>query len=87
MLTSCKLCEQVIEIATLHEHILTECESGIKHQLCPKCNVPYSIQDIGKHSQGCNENPNKCPLCLTNIGSSSGSWKQHLLKYPGCKSI
>merc|ERR1712154_603236 len=88
MLTSCKLCEQVIEIATLHEHILTECESGIKHELCLKCNVPFPIQDIDQHKAICNQNSNnhKCPLCLQPIPSGPDSWKLHLLKYPGCKA-
>jgi len=92
MLTSCKLCEQVIEIATLHEHILTECESGIKHQVCNKCNIPFPAQQLHQHQQHCNENGGhdvvKCPLCLLNISGSDAaqSWKQHLLKYPGCKA-
>mmetsp|Transcript_9907 Transcript_9907/g.8908 ORF Transcript_9907/g.8908 Transcript_9907/m.8908 type:complete len:574 (+) Transcript_9907:301-2022(+) len=90
MLTSCKLCEQVIEIATLHEHILTECESKIKHRLCQKCNIPYSIQDNNNHKcvvdKNNNPNTNICPLCLSDIGESINCWKQHLLKYPGCKS-
>merc|ERR1712154_450205 len=86
MLTSCKLCEQVIEIATLHEHILNECESGIKHKLCTKCNVPYPINDENEHVCS-NTNPGiKCPLCLNNISSKPDAWKLHLLKYPGCKN-
>jgi len=33
MLTSCKLCEQVIEIATLNEHLLSECEVAGQHKV------------------------------------------------------
>eukprot|EP01083_Nonionella_stella_P161666 529814_1 len=88
MLTSCKLCEQVIEIATLHEHILTECESGIKHELCAQCNIPYVGSEREQH-QCVDKTPNGngvCPLCLKHIPSGSEPWKQHLLKYPGCKA-
>jgi len=85
MLTSCKLCEQVIEIATLHEHILNECESEIKHKLCLKCNVPYPLNSNEKHI--CTPGSGiKCPLCLNNISSKPDAWKSHLLTYPGCKS-
>merc|ERR1712129_178551 len=83
MLTSCKLCEQVIEIATLHEHILTECESGIKHQLCPKCNVPFPVQEFRGHQCVPCKGP-KCPLCLQSLGTGPDAWNRHLLTFPGC---
>merc|ERR1712176_1043080 len=77
MLTSCKLCEQVIEIATLHEHIQTECESGIKHQSCGRCGVPIPVQEMNSHHASGQCKPmsaamksgkmTKCPLCLVEI--------------------
>merc|ERR1712154_331496 len=86
MLTSCKLCEQVIEIATLHEHILTECESGIKHELCRGCNVPYPATEMARHQTECDKSGNslKCPLCTEQLPTSQNPWKAHLLCYPGC---
>jgi len=91
MLTSCKSCEQVIEIATLHEHMLTECESSVQHELCQQCQVPYPTQQIQQHRAQCNENLDstqlqKCPLCLANISVGEQGWKSHVLTYPGCKS-
>jgi len=86
MLTSCRLCEQVIEIATLHEHILTECESGIKHELCRGCNVPYPESEMARHQAECDESGNslKCPLCMERLPKTQFPWKAHLLRYPGC---
>jgi len=89
MLTSCKLCEQVIEIATLHQHIVTECESGIKHIECPKCKVPVPADTKRTHSAQCQKRGGdalKCPLCLKPIGMGPNPWKQHLLTFPGCTS-
>merc|ERR1712129_595362 len=86
MLTSCKLCEQVIEIATLHEHILNECESGIQHQMCRECNVPYPVNSNEPHTK-CPSPGIKCPLCLCVISADTPeAWKKHLLSYPGCKA-
>ena len=87
VLTSCKLCEQVIEIGTLHEHVLTECESDIEHRLCPKCNVPVPLQQMQSHQGSAQCRPShgeKCPLCLADIGEGAEQWNHHLLKYPGC---
>jgi len=50
MLTSCKQCEQVIEIATLNEHILTECEVTGTHKECPRCKEPVSTKQFAKHT-------------------------------------
>jgi len=91
MLTSCKLCEQVIEIATLHEHMITECESGIKHLQCTKCQVPVPVEQMRAHQgssqcqrSGGKRGGEKCPLCLAPIGVGPTPWKQHLLTFPGC---
>ena len=91
MLTSCKLCEQVIEIPTLHEHILTECEAAEKHQQCNKCGIPFPVSQIKQHRNENNcraslplDKANRCTLCNQDIEPYEQGWRKHLLTYPGC---
>jgi len=37
MLCQCQFCDQVIEVSTLTEHLLTECASGVKFVKCNNC--------------------------------------------------
>jgi hypothetical protein len=48
MLTSCKHCEQVIEITTLNDHLLKECETA-NVQACTRCAEPVPAQSYAEH--------------------------------------
>ncbi len=48
MLASCKHCEQVIEIATLNEHLLKECEAA-NVQACTRCAEPVPAASYADH--------------------------------------
>ena len=37
MLTECNYCSQVIEIETLNQHLLKECEKAGEFKECPRC--------------------------------------------------
>ncbi len=84
MLTQCKLCEQVIEIPTLGEHLTAECElkdttEGAAASKTLQSNIAASA----------NRNPaaaQVCPLCFAGIGAGEQGWRQHLLEKPYCQA-
>ncbi|KAH9126690.1 hypothetical protein LEN26_000583 [Aphanomyces euteiches] len=87
MLTQCKMCSQVIEICTLNEHLLDECDQKHNHRACPRCGEAITIQFFEKHTSmnDCEPMPspdrgNRCPLCHEDIGPRKRGWKAHLLQ-------
>lgn len=49
---SSALCSQVVEIASLTEHRLGECESRSKFSQCPRCSEAVATEDLTRHAQG-----------------------------------
>uniref|UniRef100_A0A668AL28 Centrosomal protein of 104 kDa n=1 Tax=Myripristis murdjan TaxID=586833 RepID=A0A668AL28_9TELE len=68
MLRRCDECRQVVEIASLTEHLLGECESRSKFSQCPRCSEAVATDDLARHTQGpaCNlhvfEQMNHCSV-------------------------
>uniref|UniRef100_UPI0037E97901 centrosomal protein of 104 kDa n=1 Tax=Semicossyphus pulcher TaxID=241346 RepID=UPI0037E97901 len=92
MLRRCDECRQVVEIASLTEHLLGECESRSKFSLCPRCSEAVATEDLTRHVQGPACNPpisgkgsNHCPLCHNNFLPGEEAWKTHLMGREGCK--
>ena len=86
MLASCKQCEQVIEIPTLAQHLLGECEVEGTHKQCPRCEEPIRVSVYNNHVKkgACPpsqplEKFNRCPLCHQDVPPGPDGWKQHLL--------
>lgn len=46
------LCSQVVEIASLTEHLLGECENRSKFSQCPRCSEAVAAEDLTRHVQG-----------------------------------
>uniref|UniRef100_A0A673MP65 Centrosomal protein of 104 kDa n=1 Tax=Sinocyclocheilus rhinocerous TaxID=307959 RepID=A0A673MP65_9TELE len=76
MLQRCLQCRQVVEIASLTEHLLTECERRADFTQCPLCSEALTRDKLTEHAQSaaCNptasgENCNHCPLCHENVTS------------------
>uniref|UniRef100_A0A3Q4N8I3 Centrosomal protein of 104 kDa n=1 Tax=Neolamprologus brichardi TaxID=32507 RepID=A0A3Q4N8I3_NEOBR len=74
MLRRCDECRQVVEIASLTEHLLGECENRSKFSQCPLCSEAVASEDLVHHAQGPGCNPpvlgkgsNHCPLCHNNF--------------------
>ncbi|GMF40249.1 unnamed protein product [Phytophthora fragariaefolia] len=90
VLTPCKLCGQVIEISTLNEHLLTECEMQQNHRECPRCGEAITVKFFERHVS-LNDCPpraplnraNRCPLCHDDIAPGKKGWRRHLLE-EGC---
>jgi centrosomal protein CEP104 len=90
MLNQCSNCEQVIEIPTLTEHLLNECEAPNKHVQCTICQLAVPQSQLSAHHKGKNcrkalpiSISNRCPLCAQDIPNGEDGWKQHLL-VQGC---
>ncbi|KAK1946836.1 Centrosomal protein [Phytophthora citrophthora] len=90
MLTPCKMCGQVIEISTLNEHLLTECEMQQNHRECPRCGEAITSKFYERHVS-LNDCPprapldraSRCPLCHDDIAPGRKGWRRHLLE-AGC---
>ncbi|KAM6981797.1 centrosomal protein of 104 kDa [Tautogolabrus adspersus] len=92
MLRRCDECRQVVEIASLTEHLLGECENRSKFSQCPRCSEALATEDLARHVQGpaCNspvsgKGSNHCPLCHNNFLPGEEAWKTHLMGREGCK--
>uniref|UniRef100_A0A8C8GB85 Centrosomal protein of 104 kDa n=1 Tax=Oncorhynchus tshawytscha TaxID=74940 RepID=A0A8C8GB85_ONCTS len=92
MLHCCDQCRQVVEIASLTEHLLGECENRARFSQCPRCSEAVSIDELTHHTQSPACNPpgsvkgsNHCPLCHNNFMSGEEAWKAHLMGREGCK--
>ncbi|XP_063209764.1 centrosomal protein of 104 kDa [Chroicocephalus ridibundus] len=92
MLTRCEHCKQVVEIASLTEHLLTDCDKKDSFGRCQRCSEALPKDELPKHikSKTCNpakpENvANHCPLCHDNFPAGEEAWKSHLMGNDGCK--
>ncbi|XP_074190310.1 centrosomal protein of 104 kDa isoform X2 [Rhinolophus sinicus] len=91
MLTRCDHCRQVVEIASLTEHLLTECDKKDGFGKCYRCNEAVLKEELPKHIKTRDCNPakpeklaNRCPLCHENFTPGEEAWKAHLMGAAGC---
>ncbi|KAL6459112.1 hypothetical protein MHYP_G00325840 [Metynnis hypsauchen] len=92
MLCRCLQCRQVVEISSLTEHLLTECEHRADFVQCPCCSEAIIRDQLTEHAQSttCNSLPdgscNHCPLCHENFPPGEEGWKSHLMdSSAGCR--
>ena len=92
MLMCCKRCSQVIEVATLAEHLLDECEHKADYEPCATCGDALLGKDLEAHmaAQACHPLPDpaagqRCSLCHGDIEPGREGWLHHLLE-SGCPS-
>ncbi|XP_078001866.1 centrosomal protein of 104 kDa isoform X2 [Phascolarctos cinereus] len=91
MLTRCEHCKQVVEIASLTEHLLTECDKRDEFGKCHRCCEAVLKEELPKHIKikACNparseKLANRCPLCHENFTPGEEAWKSHLTGPAGC---
>ncbi|XP_029434701.1 centrosomal protein of 104 kDa isoform X2 [Rhinatrema bivittatum] len=92
MLKRCEHCKQVVEIASLTEHLLTECDRKDKFGKCPLCCEAIPKEELAEHIKAKTCTPakpekvaNRCPLCHENFTPGEEAWKFHLMGKDGCK--
>ncbi|XP_044798839.1 centrosomal protein of 104 kDa isoform X5 [Bubalus bubalis] len=91
MLTRCEHCRQVVEISSLTEHLLTECDQKDGFGRCYRCSEAVSKEELPRHVKTRDCNPAKseklasrCPLCHENFSPGEEAWKAHLMGPAGC---
>ncbi|XP_023407901.2 centrosomal protein of 104 kDa isoform X4 [Loxodonta africana] len=91
MLTRCDYCKQVVEIASLTEHLLTECDRKDGFGKCYRCSEAVLKEELPRHIKTKDCNPakseklaNRCPLCHENFSPGEEAWKAHLMGPAGC---
>ncbi|XP_064893925.1 centrosomal protein of 104 kDa isoform X7 [Columba livia] len=92
MLTRCEHCKQVVEIASLTEHLLTDCDKKDSFGRCHRCSEALPKDELPKHLKNKTCNPakpedvaNHCPLCHDSFPPGEEAWKFHLMSNDGCK--
>nr|XP_014347345.1 PREDICTED: centrosomal protein of 104 kDa [Latimeria chalumnae] len=92
MLKRCEHCKQVVEIASLTDHLLTECDKKEAFGKCQRCSEAISKEELTEHVRAKTCNPaksekvaNHCPLCHENFPPGEEAWKSHLMGRDGCK--
>jgi centrosomal protein CEP104 len=86
MLTTCWECEQVVEVSTLNEHLIEECQNSDKYKECTKCVTVLLKEDYPGHYclKPKPSNAAKCPLCTSIIYPVNiQGWREHLMQ-DGC---
>ncbi|KAM4703358.1 centrosomal protein of 104 kDa [Rhinophrynus dorsalis] len=92
MLKRCEHCKQVVEIASLTDHLLTECDQKDSFGKCQRCSEAVPKDLLLEHVKAKSCNPakgekvaNRCPLCHENFTPGEEAWKSHLMGKDGCK--
>ncbi|XP_054250967.1 centrosomal protein of 104 kDa [Indicator indicator] len=92
VLIRCEHCKQVVEIASLTEHLLSDCDRRDSFGRCPRCSEAIPREDFPRHlrSKACNSAKpeavaNHCPLCHNNFAPGEEAWKAHLIGRDGCR--
>uniref|UniRef100_A0A8C5P1T4 Centrosomal protein of 104 kDa n=1 Tax=Jaculus jaculus TaxID=51337 RepID=A0A8C5P1T4_JACJA len=91
MLTRCDHCRQVVEISSLTEHLLTECDKMDEFGKCLRCSEAIPKAELPRHVKTKECSPakseklaNRCPLCHENFAPGEEAWKAHLMGSDGC---
>ena len=69
VLTACALCEEIVEVPTLVEHMLEECERKEEMKQCDRCKQAIKVSEHKAHvkakkcTEAKGENVVPCPLC------------------------
>lgn len=92
VLKRCEHCKQVVEIASLTDHLLTECDKKEGFGKCLRCSEAIPKEELTEHVRSKSCNPakpekvaNRCPLCHENFSPGEEAWKSHLMGRDGCK--
>ncbi|ORX61854.1 hypothetical protein DM01DRAFT_1331327 [Hesseltinella vesiculosa] len=88
-LTTCSMCQTIVEVSSLQSHMLTDCEKRHLLKQCTRCKqaipVEQWLQHTLKNTCQAYTNDTRCPLCQTVIQPANDQgWRRHLLSGQGC---
>eukprot|EP00118_Oscarella_pearsei_P011324 m.75306 g.75306 ORF g.75306 m.75306 type:complete len:982 (+) comp35937_c0_seq4:2015-4960(+) len=84
MLQRCLHCNQVVEVAVLRDHWVSECEENENFKPCETCNRAILLPEYEQHvsDKNCEAPANGsvcCPLCHETLTATDKGWRSHLL--------
>ncbi|EPB90954.1 hypothetical protein HMPREF1544_02208 [Mucor circinelloides 1006PhL] len=85
VLTNCPMCQIILEVSTLKDHLKTDCEKKHLVKQCTQCQQSIPVEQWKKHTlkKTCTataENQSRCPFCQVDMTrSSEAQWKSHLI--------
>lgn len=85
LLAACPGCTQIVEIASLPDHQLDECDQKNSYVPCDVTGLAVKSSELKKWatSEYCQPPPDGCmycPLCLAAVDDTDEDWKDHLMK-------
>ncbi|KAI8073361.1 hypothetical protein BC940DRAFT_291149 [Gongronella butleri] len=89
-LTTCSMCQTIVEVSTLQAHMLGDCEKKHLLKQCTRCKQATPVEQWLQHTlkntcQAYTNNETRCPLCLVTISPPNDQgWRRHLLSGQGC---
>ncbi|GKT19399.1 hypothetical protein ADUPG1_011496 [Aduncisulcus paluster] len=93
--TVCPLCNTIVEIPCMFEHVMEECPANLpdkdgsqKFVQCEQCSLVFRNDEIEEHMKDCStilkEGEFLCPLCHDIIPDDEKELFNHYVAYPGC---
>ncbi|CEG80403.1 hypothetical protein RMATCC62417_14748 [Rhizopus microsporus] len=85
VLTNCPMCKTILEVSTLRDHLLVDCERSHLVKQCNHCKYPVPVEQWLQHTlkNNCTEtsdNQTRCPFCQLDMTSSTeADWRMHLM--------
>ena len=85
MLSRCEHCSQVVEIAGITSHLLTECSAQNNFTECKNCLLAVEIESSHRCPRNLpGEEEVLCPLCRVPLTDGEEGWREHLMGSKGC---
>uniref|UniRef100_A0A1B6L5S4 UVR domain-containing protein n=1 Tax=Graphocephala atropunctata TaxID=36148 RepID=A0A1B6L5S4_9HEMI len=81
MLMRCQHCQEVVEVASLNQHLADECDLRKLYKKCDHCSDVQHVDSFEEHrnSPSCLQGRIlRCPLCRTVVGAGEDWWREHL---------
>ncbi|KAG8326372.1 hypothetical protein J6590_044360 [Homalodisca vitripennis] len=81
MLMRCQHCQEVVEVASLNQHLADECDLRKLYKKCDLCSDVQHVDSFEEHrnSPSCLQGRVlRCSLCRTVVGAGEDWWREHL---------
>ncbi|KAI8047903.1 hypothetical protein BDF21DRAFT_433785 [Thamnidium elegans] len=85
VLTNCPMCQIILEVSTLKDHLKTDCERKHLVKRCTHCREYVPVEQWLQHTlkktcAATASNQSRCPFCQKEMSKSTETdWKAHLL--------
>ena len=85
MLSRCEHCSQVVEIAGITSHLLSECSAQNNFSECKNCELSVEMESSHRCPRAlAGQDEILCPLCRVSVRDGEDGWREHLMGKMGC---